>query len=511
MDIINKYSGYEDVWEQFSWSEAWDLVDGTSDAVNATHECVDRHDGEAYRLRRHDGSTATYTFEELSRKASQFANLLDDFGLVTGDAVAIMLNPSLEYLVSFFGALKFGAAAIPCSELFGPQALEYRLDDSDAAVLVTTEETADSINRSLVDHVVEKESMDELIEEHTERHEPTTAGGDVAWIQYTSGTTGHPTGVPYDHQSIVLFAPIMDLMLDLQPGDSCFTTATPGWGPGVWMGLLGTLIYGLPTGHFSGPFDPDSFLDALTEFEVNTLVGTAPTALRRLVDAAPERETIPELEKIQFTGEPMDARLSREVVDTFGAFPRSAYGAVELRSIVTMDFAFPDYEFKHGSMGKPVPGIEARIEDDETGEILPAGEVGRISFRRSDKWVLTEDSGYHDEDGYFFSAGRADDIIISAGYTIGPPEVEEALRSHPAVEEAGVIGVPDDERGEIVKAFVQATEEPTETLKGKIRNFVRSELSKHEYPREIEFIDEVPLSGGGKVKRPELREREGLT
>jgi acetyl-CoA synthetase len=501
------YTTYAEASSSFSWDEAWAYVDGTEAAVNATAECLDRHEGTALHVAFEDGHTASYTFETLARRAAQFANLLADLGVAPGDRVAIMLDPSVEFVAAFFGTMKHGAVAVPCSELFGPDALRFRLEDSGASVLVTSPAVSAAVDVAFEGTTLLKDDLVGRLDGYAASYAASTTAADAAWLQYTSGTTGTPTPVPYDHRSVVQFAPIMDLALDFHPHDVCFTTSSTGWGTGIWIGLFAPLVLGVTTGFYSGRFDADVTLDALETFDVNVLLGVVPTAYRRLLDAAADRESVPTVEKANYVGEPISERLSREVEATFGAFPRSIYGATEVRSIITMDYAFPDYELRHGSMGKPVLGLEVTVVDPDGAE-LPPGEVGTIAVRRGGETILTSDAGYRDADGYFWSAGRRDDTIISAGYTIGPQEVEGALRSHPRVAEVGVVGVPDDERGQVVKAFVEPVGVGDEALRRELRTYVRDQLSKHEYPREIEFVDAVPRTPDGKIKRAELQRRE---
>jgi len=524
------YASLEKAKARFQWHDAWTLADGTPDDVNATVECLDRHAGSdtAVRLLSGEGSVRTHDFDELARGSARFANLLADRGVDAGDRVAVMLDPSYEFLVAFFGAMRRGAVAVPCSELFGPEALAYRLEDSGADLLVTTDAVAadlgdgddpGDLGDSDADYLP-KADLREVTEDYPADHEPDTAGDDEAWLQYTSGTTGRPTPVPYHHESVVLFAPVMDFVLDFDPSDACFTTSSTGWGTGIWIGLFAPLFFGVPTGHLAGPFDADVVLDGIERMPVTTLIGVVPTAYRKLVSAAERRGSVPTVAKANYVGEPIDAALSRSVTETFGAFPRATYGVTEVRSIISVDYAFPDYEFRHGSMGTPLVGVDVRIVDEETPsgrvrdadpEPLPAGEVGVVAVRRDDDWIVTKDAAYRDEDGYLWSVGRVDDTIISAGYTIGPQEVEDALRSHPDVLEAGVVGVPDDERGQAVKAFVEpvAGTDPDRDLAADLQSFVRERLSKHEYPREVEFLETVPTTPDGKVKRAVLRDREG--
>lgn len=506
------HSTYQEAIEDFSWGEVWDFVDGSPESINTAHECLDRHrgNGDAIRIKYDDGSTDRHTFTELSEGAAQFAHLLEDRGIEKGERVAIMLNPSYEFMVAFFGAMKRGAVSVPCSELFGPDALEFRLSDSEATTLVTSQEVSEKIDTDIVDgNVVHRDEFRSLLSEYPTTYEHDTAGEDDAWLLFTSGTTGTPDAYPYQHESTAYWSPVMDFILNWQDGDSAFTTSSTGWGTGIFNGLYGTLLYGVPLGFFSGPFDPDLVLEALHEFDVNVLNGVVPTAYRKLLDAVDDPSNVKQIDRANYVGEPIDEDLSREVEEVFGAFPNAQYGATELRSNVSVDYAYPGYEPKHGSMGKPLPGVSVRIVDED-GEELPRGQIGYIELKRSEEWIRSSDAAYMDEDGFLWSAGRMDDTIISAGYTIGPQEVEEALREHPAVEETGVIGVPNDERGEVVKAFIETDGEPDGELKEEIQQFVREELSKHEYPRELEFIDAIPMTPDGKIQRAKLREHEGI-
>lgn len=505
-----EYDSYEELTRNFSWDAAWTYVDGTPEEVNAAHECLDRYprDRSALSIATDDAERTSHTFGEISDAAAQFAGYLDSRGVTDGSRVAIMLDPSFEFVAAFFGAMKAGAVAVPCSELFGPEALQYRVDAADPGVLVTSSSVVTEVDTASVDTIINRDEFSSTIDPYPAEYDWSTVSEDDAWLQFTSGTTGTPTDVAFQHGDIVRFAPVMDLVMDFQPGDVCFTTSSTGWGTGIWIALFAPLLVGVQTGYYSGRFDPELVLDAVDAFEVNTLLGVVPTAYRKLIEAVSTDP--PTVEKANYVGEPIDSALSREVEETFGAFPRSTYGATEIRSIITMDYSFPDYDFRHGSMGKPLPGQEVTVVDDD-GEKLPPGEVGTIALRRKDEWIKTGDAGYRDEENYFWSAGRVDDTIISAGYTIGPQEVEDSVRSHPDVEEVGVIGVPDDERGEIVKAFVKPAVTPEDGFTSRLQSHVRESLSRHEYPRAVELVKEVPTTPDGKIQRAQLREREGLS
>lgn len=504
------YDSYEELIESFSWEEAWEYADGSPKQVNACDECLTRHPRTrtALSVATDDGEHSEYTFGRISDAAGQFASYLDDRGVRSGERVAIMLNPSFEFVAAFFGAMKAGAVAVPCSELFGPEALQYRIDAAEPSVLVTSSSVVSDVDLESVDEVIDREAFDATIEQYPKTYASSTTAEDDAWLQFTSGTTGKPTDVAFQHGAIIRFAPVMDLVMDFQEDDICFTTSSTGWGTGIWIALFAPLLVGVQTGYYSGKFDPALVREAIDTFDVNVLLGIVPTAYRKLIDVAPT--DVPSVDKANYVGEPIDSDLSRDVEETFGAFPRSTYGATEIRSIITMDYSFPDYEFRHGSMGKPLPHQEVTVIDED-GDELPPGEVGTIAVRRKGELIETGDAGFRDDDGYFWSAGRVDDTIISAGYTIGPQEVEDSIRSHPDVEEVGVIGVSDEERGEVVKAFVKPAGSTGDQFKENLQGYVRDHLSKHEYPRQIELTDDVPTTPDGKIQRSKLREREGLS
>jgi acetyl-CoA synthetase len=508
--FVDRHPTLANARESFSWDEAWDIVDGTPDDLNAYEECVERHQGLACRIKYDDGRTSAITFQEIGETAAKFANYLSDLGIVKGDTVGMVMEPSRDFLGAFFGTLKNGSVAIPCPAVFGPDAVSHRLVEHSVELLLAPTGISESLDHGLFETAVDPARLGAVLSDYKSSADTvSTTGSDQLWIQYTSGTTGRPTPVPFTHDSAVYWAPFMDFQTNVEDGDRFLTTASPGWGPGIWAGLFGPLLFGRPTGYAAGKFNPDTVLQALREFDITSLVGVAPTAVRKLLSGSSAGADIPQLKAITYTGEPMDAPLSRDVTEAFGAFPRGFYGITELRGNITADFCFPDYDQRHGSLGVPVFGTEVTILDDEDKECSP-GEIGNIAARRKGDWFVSEDLGYVDEDGYYWSAGRDDDVIISAGYTIGPSVVEDAIRKHDAVDEVGVIGIPDDERGQVAKAFVELNCEPTNTMAQKIQNFVKNELSKHEYPREIEFVETVPMSGWGKINRKELREQEGL-
>jgi len=487
------------------WSQKWGFFDGSPENFNIAHECVDRHPGDrtAIRIKFDDGKREVYTFKEISRLTSQFANMLERIGVDKKEPVAIMLPPSLEFYVSLLGTIKRGAVAIPCSPLFGLEALAFRIKDSGANTLIANKEQIKLIDLNLVSHLIVSEEVGKMIQGESEYYETGTSADDPALVQYSSGTTGTPKSVICKHKAIVVQAPLLVYLKD----ESYFCPSSPAWGHGIWYGTIGPLIFGTSIGVYSGKFNPEVVLEALEEFEV-TVIAAAPTVYRMLINSGKIDNYTLRLKMLLYTGEFMEKELTRFLLKEFDAPIIGAYGSTELGPILLSSVTKLD-DPKLGSLGMSLPGLKVAVLDEEGNE-LPPGEVGQISVWRKGRWLKAGDAAYIDEDGYFWYKGRVDDIIISGGYTIGPDEIENVLLKHPAISEVGVIGVPDKERGKIVKAIIKLNPgfEPTEELKKRLKDYIKGRLSKHEYPRKIEFVKQLPKTADGKIKRKELRERE---
>jgi len=274
---------------------------------------------------------------------------------------------------------------------------------------------------------------------------------------------------------------------------------------GIWYGTVGPLIFGNAMGSYAGKFDAELVIEALDELQV-TNVFAAPLVYRRIMESDKLDDYKLNLRRMTYTGGKLDMDVIQFFQERFGITIQSCYGSTEV-GVILADYAFDDWKVKPGSLGKPLPTGKVAIIDEDDNE-LPQGEVGAVAVKFPKGWVRVGDAAYVDDDGYFWYRSRIDDIIISAGYTIGPIEIENVLEKHPAVREAAVVGSPDKERGEIVKAFIIPNGEPTEELKREIREFVKTRLSKHEYPRDIEFMTELPKTPDGKIRRKELRKRE---
>ncbi len=502
-----EYKTYQDFKENFKLSERWEVFDGDRNNLNITHECVDRHPKEktAIRIKFADGRIETYTFGELSRLTSQFASMLERLGVNAGDSVAITLNPSLEFYVSLFGILKRGAVVVSCSPLFGPEAIEYRVSKANAKMVVTHRDKPELIKDGLVPHLVIAEELRERLQKEDEHYQPNTSPDALAFLQFSSGTTGMPKAVAYGHKAVTMAAVHMKFGIGLREDDNYFCPASPAWGMGIWYAAIGPLIYGNTIGGYSGKFDTELILKALDEFEVTNLFAP-PLVYRRIMESDKLDNYKLKLRRMTYTGGKLDMDVLQFFQDRFGLAIQSCYGSTEV-GVILADYAFDDWKVKPGSLGKPIPGTKVAVIDDD-GKELPPGQEGKIAVWLGNKWTTLGDAGYVDEDGYFWYRSRIDDIIISAGYTIGPIEIENVLEKHPSVSEAAVVGSPDKDRGEVVKAFIIPNREPTEELKRDVQEFVKTRLSKHEYPREIEFVSELPKTPDGKIKRKVLRERE---
>lgn len=508
MSMLN-YKTYEEAREKFTIDQVWELFDGDRDNLNLGHECVDRHTekGTAIRVKFEDGHTERYTFHQLSRLSSKFANALETMDIDFGDRIALMLDPCLMFYVCLFGILKRGAIFVPCFSAFGPEAVEYRIKDSGAKILVTTDEIAKRIKGKIPCRIITiGPDFDQLLEDQKSEYRPTTSSRDVAVFQYTSGASRKfPEAINHYHRSVPVLMPAAIFGRGLRRGDRYFCPSNPAWGHGLWHGTLAPMALGIPAGAYSGKFSPQRVLEGLEEFEINNF-GAAPTVYRMLKNSGLLDQYDLKITKMHYTGEPMGTDTFNYFKEKFGVPPHSGYGSSEVGAVIYQYAGFEKWVAKPGSLGKPMPGLEVKLIDDQENEIAQ-GKIGEIAIRRRGRWVRTRDAALVDEDGYFWHKGRVDDIIISAGWTISPTEVEDCLQKHSGVREVAVIGVPDPERGQIIKAFVATKAKPSPELKKELQEFVKNQLSKHEYPREIEFVDALPKTEGGKISKQALKSK----
>jgi acetyl-CoA synthetase len=513
--MLLDYRSYEEAKEKFRWSERWALFDGSKDRFNIAHECIDRHppDETAIRIKFADGKMEAYTFREFSVYTRRFANYLESRGIAAGDRVAILLFPTIELYVAMFGAFRRGAVAVMCFPLFGPEAINFRLAKSNAKAIVTTRAVENLIHpeiaRKLDLQIIFADDLIEKLEQQSDQYEWKTDVNTPCMMQFSSGTTGEPKSVLYRHGAISLTGVVMKLGNGLRSDDTYFCPSSPGWGHGIWYGTIAPLIHGKAIGTFLGKFDPEKVLEAIEDWGVTNMAAIA-SHYRLIMDSCKADRYRARLKKVSYTGEAMPKETIEAIRRVWGIYPNVQYGTTEAGPI-SMDFmGFDDWVIKPGSLGKPmIGGVKIAILDENEREV-PPGTIGQVAIWRNNEWMKIGDSAYADEDGYLWYVSRIDDVIISAGYTIGPIEVEGAVGKHPAVEECAVIGSPDKARGDLVKAIVilKAGYEPSDALVEEIKAFVKTKLSKHEYPREIEFLKELPKTPDGKIKRKELREKE---
>lgn len=504
MAALTDYTSYADAQRHFNRAALWAMFDGDRDRLNITHECIHRWAGDptrvAIRIACADGSDETLTFAALSEWAARFAHWLNEIGVRRGDRVAIMLEPSLAFYAALFGTMQQGAVAVPLFTLFGPDGVRLRVDDCRPSLLLTTSDIGSVSGTRVV--VPDSDFMRDLQRFDTS-FAPTTTADDMALFQYTSGTTRDlPQAVKHTHRAVVVVAAAALYGTGVRPGDRFFCPSSPAWGHGLWHGTLAPLALGVQTGTMSGRFAPERLLAALHDYQITNL--SAAATHYRMMKNCSARYPIT-LQKMSFTGEPVDSETLAFAEATFGTTLCSMYGTTEVGVILADYPGATDLVRKAGALGKPLPGIKVEIQAPD-GEPCPPGRVGEIKVWRHDAWYPTKDRGQVDNDGIFWHAGRADDVIISAGWTIGPVEVEDAIMQHPAVAEAAVIGVPDVTRGQIVKAFIVLKQPPAPGLAEDIQTLVRTRLSQHEYPRQIAFVTDLPKTPAGKINRKMLRE-----
>ena len=511
MARLTEYTSYADAQRHVSSSALWALFDGDRTSLSIAHECVDRHaagDRVAVRVAHADGRDETITFRELATWSSRFAHWLAARGIAPGDRVAIMLEPSLAFYAGLFGAIKRGAIAVPLFTLFGPDGVRLRVEDCTPRLLLTSaEKEATARSMAGVDVVVADDALMTALAAYPSEYEQRSAPDDLAVFQYTSGTTRElPAAVRHTHRSIVVLMVAALYGTGIRPGDRFFCPSSPAWGHGLWHGTLAPLALGVTTGTMAGKFDPVRLLRSLEDYAITNLSAAA-THFRMMKTSGAAARHHYTLEKLSFTGEPMDSATRVFVEETFRVPVCSMYGTTEVGVLLADYPGAPDYVVKPGALGKPVPGVRVEVHGAD-GRPCASDEIGEIAVWRREAWVPTKDRGFVDADGYFHHAGRADDVIISAGWTMSAVEIEDVLLKHPDVREAAVIGVADGLRGQVVKAFIVSPRRGDDAFARELQEFTRTRLSQHEYPRRVAFVPALPRTPAGKVNRKTLREAE---
>lgn len=481
-----------------------------------------------------DGAQQKYSYGQLSRASSQLANVLRAYGLARGDRCAVLLPQTPETVLTHLACYKLGVIVVPLFTLFGEDGLQYRLENSGAKALITDGASLGKVTaiREALPALEAVFSIDGMADnvldfwQETSRASDTcataeTCPNDPAFISYTSGTTGPPKGALHGHKVLLGHLPGVETHHNFLPqkGDCLWTPADWAWMGGLTNVMMPALYYGVPlVAHRMGKFDPEHAFWLMRELGVrNTFL--PPTALK-LMRQAPEPTGL-NLRSVGSGGEALGAELFDWGKRVFGTTINEFYGQTECNLVLgnSTEVMAP----RAGSTGKPVPGHDVAIID-ASGNRLKAGETGEIAVRRPDPgmfleywrdpvktaekfcgdWMLTGDEGVMDEEGYFHFSARNDDVITSSGYRIGPSEIEDCLAAHPDVTMAAVIGVPDAVRTEIVKAYV-VTNAASEALKSELITLVRSRISPHVAPREVEFIEALPMTATGKILRRELK------
>lgn len=557
---------YEEVRKSFTWDQARRELSGLPGGrgLNIAYEAVDRHAAgdrsgiEALRFIRSDGGTRSLSYAQLASQTSRFAAVLRELGVGRGERVFSLLGRSPDLYVAVLGTFKNASVFCPLFPAFGPEPVQQRLRLGAGRVLVTSRalyrKKVAPIRESLpelrfvlladADGHPEPDTLDltELLAQASPDQDiAVTQPEDMALLHFTSGTTGTPKGAIHVHEAVVAHYATGRYALDLHPDDIYWCTADPGWVTGTSYGIIAPLVHGVTVVVDEEELDIDRWYRILAEQHI-TVWYTAPTALRMLMKAGAERAAGHDLSALRFVasvGEPLNPEAVVWGQDVLGLPIHDNWWQTETGGIMISNY--PSMPIRPGSMGRALPGIEAAlvardahgepiIQDGKATLVTDPDTMGELALRpgwpsmfrgylNEDEryrhcfaggWYLTGDLARRDGDGYFWFVGRGDDVIKSSGHLIGPFEVESCLMEHPAVAEAGVIGVPDPVAGEVVKAFVelQRGQEPSEELRLQIIGFARKRLGAAVAPRVLEFTTDLPKTRSGKILRRLLKARE---
>lgn len=532
--ILPKKSTYEDIRDSFSW----DLPE----IYNAAADLCDRHVGRANPalVFDTDAGVETYSFAELQSDANRFAGFLTACGISKGEIIGIVAQPAYAVAVTHIGAWKSGVITSPIATLFAEDALVYRFNSGDIRLVITDPENEDKVKAAAaqcpsVDQVLvfsrdmpkDGPLWDALLDMSTSFENVQTRSNDPISLNFTSGTTGMPKGVLAPHSHVLGQGAAMEFLYDFpEPGDVMWSPADWAWLAGQMCTLAAGLFMGMTVvARPRAGFDAADAFRILAQHKVtHTLLIPTMMKLMRQIPAADQRRADLKVKVVSTGGEPCGAELYRWVADVFEAPLNETFGQTECATMICNNRSVMDAPF--GCLGKPTPGLHAVVMGSD-GQEAPRGEIGEIAAhlphpiifteyhgdpaatagKKLGDWLMTGDLARCDKDGYFWYVGRADDVITSSGYRIGPSEVEDALLGHPSVAIAAVIGLPDPERTELVSAYIQLIdgEAGSDALKEELKLFVRDRLARHEIPRIIEFVDELPMTATGKVMRKSLR------
>lgn len=548
---------YEETRRVFSWAEIDAELKATIEGLNIADIAIDRHaksdraDHIALRFLRKDWNVQDFTYRDLALQINQFANVLKTLGVGKGDRVFALTGRIPSLYIATLGTLKNGSVVCPLFSAFGPEPIYQRMNRGDAKVLVTTtalyqqkvvalRDRLPKLQHILLadsaDHVEEGIwSLPKLMQVATSEFEiVSTQPEDMALLHFTSGTTGMPKGAIHVHKAVYAHYMTAKYVLDLHPDDIFWCTADPGWVTGTSYGIIAPLTYGVTSIIDEAEFDADRWYRILETQKV-TVWYTAPTAIRRLMrlDIDPKAEyDLSHLRLVHSVGEPLNPEAVVWGQEKLGLPIHDNWWQTETGGIMIANYA--TMQIRPGSMGRPIPGVEAAIvrrhEDGTIEQIDQPGIDGDLALKPDfpsifrgylhdeeryrkcfvGDWYITGDLAMRDRDGYFWFMGREDDIIKTSGHMVSPFEVESALMEHPAVAEAGVIGKPNPMIGELVKAFValKPGREPSEALKLELLGFARQKLGAAVAPKELEFQESLPKTRSGKIMRRLLKARE---
>ena len=527
-------------YDQLCANFKWHIPDHYNIGVVTSRFGIEDPDRIALFYENDKGACTHYTFGQVASDSYRLANALTGLGVKPGDRVGIVLPQRAEAGVAHIAVYIAGAISLPLSVMFGEEALQYRLQDSGATVVIT-----DGAHRDLIESLKstcptlktiidcdssQQEGYASLLAKSKDQFNPVnTRADDPAFLIYTSGTTGPPKGALGAHRCLLGNLTGFELSQNFfpQPNDVFWTPADWAWTGGLLDGLIPSWCYGIPIlAYEASGFDPERICHLLQKYKV-TNGFIPPTALKMLRQVENIDQFSFNFRAIMSAGETLGAEIYQWAGDQFGVDVNEMCGQTEFNYIVGNCSAL--FDVKPGSMGKAYPGH--RVEPvDTNGNIVPLGETGELAAHRDDPvmflgyWNNTEgtqskyrgdywglgDLCYRDEDGYLWFLGRDDDVISTAGYRVGPGEVEDSLLKHPSVAQCAVIGVDDKLRGQVVKAFIVLTSDvvASDQLAKEIQQSVKVRLAAHEYPRQIEFIDELPMTTTGKVRRVALRARD---
>jgi acetyl-CoA synthetase len=512
-------SSYEQAVAEHSWR--------VPERYNIAADVCDKHPPDKLAMihEHFGGAVREVRWGELQAASNRYANVLRERGVEKGDRVAMLLPPTPETAAAFFATWKCGAILLSMSVLYGDEGIRHRVSDSSAKLLITDAANAGRVDPSLVEHVLLLEDLPAEGDDSFDAED--TLADDPAQLYYSSGTTGLAKGILHAHRYLLAHEEFV-YCHDVQDGELFHGMGEWAWAAGI-APLLGPWRFGAVQLVYQreGGFDPHKQLDVLSRHGASN-VFTTPTAMRSMMGISDAGTRYPQKFRIVCSaGEPLNPEAIRWFREQYGLTVLDYYGLTESYPIVAN---YPFLDVREGSMGKPMPGWDVAILDEDERPV-PNGERGEICLRaRSNphyplgywqneeesaetfggEWFHTKDAARFDDDGYVWYEGRADDVIIAAGYRIGPFEVESACLEHPAVAEAAAVASPDERRGNVVKAFIVCASgvEPSDAVAEEIKAFVRGRLGAHAYPRKIEFIDGLPKTLTGKIRRIELRQQE---